>query len=114
MHNTPVSQPVAPQPSARTEATDTSSIHRNQAARQKAARFEPAAFTPEAAAVLASILHDSQYECATRLPQAGGNRWYSEPVRLAKFVTGGVNCWKESPCQGLYTSLLKWKKGVSP
>lgn len=114
MHNTPVSQPVAPQPSARTEATDTSSMQRNQAARQKAARFEPAAFTPEAAAVLASILHDSQYECATTLPQAGGNRWYSEPVRLAKFVTGGVNCWKESPCQGLYTSLLKWKKGVSP
>lgn len=64
---------------------------------RKGARFEPAGFTEEAAAVLLSILQNSEYECATRLPQAGGNRWYSEPVRLAKFASGGVNCWKESP-----------------
>jgi SAM-dependent methyltransferase len=77
-------------------------------------RFEPTRFTREAAAVLSSILHDSQYKSATRLPQAGGNRWYSEPVRLAKFATGGVNCWKESPWQGLYQNLLRWEKGFSP
>ena len=64
---------------------------------RKGTRFEPTGFTEEAAAVLSSILQNSQYECATRLPQAGGNRWYSEPIRLAKFVTGGVNCWKDRP-----------------
>ncbi len=109
MHTTPLSQlPV------RMEPIDTLAPEENKATRQEAGRFEPAGFTPEAATVLASILHDSRYKCATRLPQAGGNRWYSEPVRLAKFVTGGVNCWKESPWQGLYTNLLKWEKGTSP
>src|SRR5687768_12187550 len=81
---------------------------------RKGTRFEPEGFTEEAAAVLLSILQNSKYECATRLPQAGGNRWYSEPVRLAKFVGGGVNCWKESPWQGLYTTLLEQEKGPSP
>jgi methylase of polypeptide subunit release factors len=81
---------------------------------RKGARFEPAGFTEEAAAVLLSILQNSEYECATRLPQAGGNRWYSEPVRLAKFASGGVNCWKESPWQALYTALLEREKGPSP
>jgi SAM-dependent methyltransferase len=81
---------------------------------RKGIRFEPKGFTEEAAAVLLSILQNSKYECATRLPQAGGNRWYSEPVRLAKFVSGGVNCWKESPWQGLYTTLLEQEKGPSP
>jgi len=109
MHTTPLSQlPV------RMEPIDTLATEENKAIRQEGFRFEPAGFTPQAATVLASILHDSQYKCATRLPQAGGNRWYSEPVRLAKFVTGGVNCWKESPWQSLYTSLLKWEKGTSP
>lgn len=80
----------------------------------KVTRFEPDRFNREAADVLSSILDHSQYHCATRLPQSGGNRWYSEPVRLAKFATGGVNCWKESPWQGLYQNLLKWEKGFSP
>lgn len=96
------------------EPVNTLAVQENEAIRQERIRFEPAGFTSEAATVLASILRDSQYKCATRLPQAGGNRWYSEPVRLAKFVTGGVNCWKESPWQSLYTDLLKWEKGISP
>lgn len=77
-------------------------------------RFDPAGLTEEAADVLSSILQNSRYECATRLPLSGGNRWYSEPIRLAKFITGGVNCWKESPCQNLYTALLEREKGPAP
>ena len=78
------------------------------------ARFDPAGFTHEAAALLASILRKSEYECAKRIPQAGGNRWYSEPIRLATYAAGGVNCWKESPCQNVYSDMLKRDKGLSP
>jgi SAM-dependent methyltransferase len=94
------------------DAIDTQSTY--EPVDQKGIRFEPAGFTQEAATVLLSILRNAQYECVTRLPQGGGNRWYSEPVRLAKFATGGVNCWKESPWPNLYTALLKWERGLSP
>lgn len=101
-----------PSPTARMDAIDTLSTQ--EPVVPKGTRFEPTGFTQEAAAVLLSILRDAQYECAIRLPQGGGNRWYSEPVRLAKFATGGVNCWKESPWPNLYAALLKWERGPSP
>jgi hypothetical protein len=78
------------------------------------ARFDPAALTEEVADALSAILRNSQYECATRLPLSGGNRWYSEPIRFAKFITGGVNCWKESPWQNLYITLLERERGLAP
>jgi hypothetical protein len=70
--------------------------------------------THEVAALLSSILRNAEYECAKRIPQAGGNRWYSEPIRLAIYAAGGINCWKESPCQNIYSDMLKRHKGASP
>lgn len=82
--------------------------------REASARFDPSRFTDRAAEVLRAILHRSRYECATRLPQGGGRRWYSEPVRLARFAANGVNCWKESPWPGLYARLLERREGPAP
>jgi hypothetical protein len=96
------------------EAIDTLPAYESIDQKQKGIRFDPAGFTQEAATILSSILRNAQYECAVRLPQEGGNRWYSEPVRLAKFAAGGVNCWKESPWPSLYATLLRWEKGPSP
>lgn len=85
-----------------------------EASKLPSVRFDPGRLTHEAAAVLSSILGDAEYECAKRIPQAGGNRWYSEPIRLATYAAGGVNCWKESPCQNIYSDMLKRDKGPSP
>jgi len=64
------------------------------------ARFDPAGLTHGVAALLSSILRKAECECA--ILQAGGNRWYSGPIRLATYAAGGINCWKESPCQNVY------------
>ena len=77
-------------------------------------RFEPSNFSEEAAGALWSILRSSEYDCAVSLPGLGGTGWAAEPVRLARFLRGGVNCWRTSPFSAYYRALLGWRKGPAP
>jgi hypothetical protein len=87
---------------ASTDIVETAHISKDDEKEAPPARFDPAELTHEVAALLSSVLRKAEYECAKRIPQAGGNRWYSEPIRLATYAAGGINCWKESPCKYLF------------
>jgi len=77
------------------------------------ARFDPAGLTHEVAALLSSILREAECECAKRIPQSGGNRWYSEPIRLATYAAGTSIAGK-SRRASIYSDMLKRDKGASP
>ena len=77
-------------------------------------RFDPTKLSADAARALSSILRSGKYEAVAKLPQPGGRRWFTEPLRLGKFITGGVNCWKQSPWPGVYNRLLRWQNGEAP
>jgi methylase of polypeptide subunit release factors len=74
-------------------------------------RFDPEKLDHEASRALLSLLRNSNYDSITRLPQPDGHRWFTEPLRIAKFVTGGVNCWKQTPYPDFYAALMRWQEG---